>query len=255
MNISTISIAAILASLMISRLTLAADTPAKTINIVVVTGGHGFDEKEFPKLFAGLGDIPNIKVDKVDFKALKDEAELFDDISNWKYDVIVFYHMTQKITEKRRANFLALLDKGVGVVALHHCIGAFQDWPDYANIIGGKHFTKEGTIDGKKWPVSLWKDDVKMTVHVEADHPITAGIKDFTVIDESYKNQWHDPDATLLLSTVEATQDKQIAWAKTFRKANVCYIQLGHGPAIYTDPTFRQLVSQAIRWAAKPVQK
>ena len=240
--------AAVLAIFMGVFSTQARAAEAKTINIVVVTGGHGFDEKEFPKLFAGYPDI------KVDFKALKNEAEIFDDVSDWKYDVIVFYHMTQQMSEKRAANFLALLDKGVGVVALHHCIGAFQDWPEWRNIIGGKFFTKEGTVDGKKWAVSPWKDDVKMNVHIEAEHPITAGLKDFTVTDEAYKNQWHDPEAKLLLSTVEPLQDQQLAWAKTFHKANVCYIQLGHGPGIFTDPNYRQLVSQAIRWAATPAK-
>jgi len=244
MRILTLTIAAIVAALLLAHFAPAADPPAKKLNVVIVTGGHGFDTKAFPNLFAGYDDI------NFEYKDQKDDSELFEDISNWKYDVMVFYNMGQKISEKRQANFIKLMDQGVGVVALHHCIGAYQDWPEWPKIIGGKFFTKEGTIYGKNWPVSLWKDDVEMTVHVEADHPITAGVKDFAVTDESYKNQWHNPDAKLLLSTDEATQDKQLAWAKTYRKSNVCFIQLGHGPGIYSDANYRKLVSQAIRWAA-----
>ncbi len=47
----------------------------------------------------------------------KDESELFEDIGNWPYDVIVFYNLTQQISDQRRANFLALTDRGVGILA------------------------------------------------------------------------------------------------------------------------------------------
>jgi hypothetical protein len=37
--------------------------------------------------------------------------------------------MTQQISEKRQKNFLKLLDQGVGIVALHHTMGSFQQLP------------------------------------------------------------------------------------------------------------------------------
>ena len=45
-----------------------ADPPAKPIRAVVVTGGHGFDEKAFPKLFEGHPDIV------CEFKPQKDDS-------------------------------------------------------------------------------------------------------------------------------------------------------------------------------------
>ena len=82
------------------------------------------------------------------------------------------------------------------------------------------------------------------------DHPITAGLADFALRDESYHGLWIDPEATVLLTTDCATSDKPLAWCKTYAKAKTVCIQLGHGPAIFTDANYRRLVAQAIRWTA-----
>ncbi len=217
----------------------------KVLNVIVLVGGHGYEVKRLPALFDGYSDI------RATILTLKDDSEIFEDISGFKYDVIVTYNMTQKISEKRQKNLLALLDRGVGVVALHHSLANFQDWPEYAKIIGARFFTKPGEIDGQQYKVSGWKEGVEIKVHVEdADHPITKGLKDFVVKDETYINQWHDPSAKLLLSTDEKTNDKPLAWAKTYGRTRTAAMQLGHGPEIYTDPSYRQFVAQAIRWVA-----
>jgi type 1 glutamine amidotransferase len=222
----------------------AAEPAGKTINVVVVTGGHAYNEKNFPDWFSDLPDI------KVDYARQKDDSELFEDISDWKYDVIVLYNMGQKISEKRQQNFLKLLDKGVGVVALHHSIAAYQTWPEFARIIGGRHFTAPAEFDGKRWAKSTWKDDQELKIKVDdPNDPITKGIKDFQTRDEVYKGQWHDPSAKVLLSVDHPLCDAQIAWCKTYGHARTVYFQLGHGP-VYKNPVYRQFVAQAIHWAA-----
>lgn len=224
---------------------LAAEGSQKVINVVVLTGGHGYDVKRFPALFEGYDDIRFTIVEQ------KDHSEIFEDISDFRYDVIVMYNMTQRISPQRQANFLKLLEKGVGVVALHHSLACYQQWPEFARIIGAKFFLNEGEIDGVKYRKSGWKDNVKMKCRVEdPQHPISAGISDFEVEDETYNGQWHDPAAKVLLTTDEKTNDRPLAWCKTYSKARTCGIQLGHGPAIYTNPNYRKLVAQAIRWTA-----
>lgn len=227
------------------RATEATTKPARPLNIVVITGGHGFDQKAFPKLFDGYPDI------NTTFVALKAYTEIFDDVKDWKYDVIVFYNMTQIIPEDRRTNFLSLLDRGIGVVSLHHNIWAYQEWPEFAKIIGGKQFAKPSEFEGKTWPQSTYKHGVDIKVHVEdKDHPVTAGLSDFTIRDETYHGLWLDPDVKLLLTTDEPTSDRPLAWCKTYAKARTCCIQLGHGPDIFTDANYRRFVYQAIRWTA-----
>ncbi len=61
--------------------------PLDPIKVVVVTGGHDFEHDPFFKLFQGYSDIQYVEA------AQKDHSELFEDISNWDYDVIVLYNM------------------------------------------------------------------------------------------------------------------------------------------------------------------
>jgi type 1 glutamine amidotransferase len=102
----------------------STDKQKQSISVVVVTGGHGYEKQPFVQMFEEKEGLQCHQVE------LKDDSELFEDISNWNYDVIVFYNMTQTISPKRRENFLALLNRGVGVVALHHSLVSFRDWPN-----------------------------------------------------------------------------------------------------------------------------
>ena len=101
--------------------------------MVVLTGGHDFVKRDFSKLFQGYDDIT--------YKHLSQKAggEVFEDIADWPYDVIVLYNFNQQITPKQQKNFLKLLDKGVGLVILHHAIAAYDQWPLFAKISGVKY--------------------------------------------------------------------------------------------------------------------
>ena len=213
------------------------------IKIAVVTGGHDFAEKPFLSLFQGYDDIEFTHI------VLKDDSEIFEDIGQWPYDVLVLYNLTQKISEKRQQNFLKLLDKGVGVVVLHHAIASYSDWPEYRKIIGVKYYLKETVEDGVKHPACTYQHGLDMPIHIEdKGHPITQGLADFKANDETYKGSSFEPDNHVLLTSDHPSNDKAVAWTRTCRKANVCFIQLGHGDAIFADGNYRKLVVQAIRW-------
>jgi len=217
----------------------------KTIKVAVITGGHGFEQESFLKLFIGYKDIEYVHIPQLDHR------EIFEEISEWPYDVIVLYNMTQKISPKRQVNFVKLLGKGVGVVALHHSLGAFQNWPEFRKIIGGKYYLKDMVENGVTRKKSGYKHDVNFTVRVkDKEHPITRGMSDFAVNDETYKNFVFEPNNYVLLSTDEPSNDERICWVRGYGRAKVCYIQLGHGMSIYTDENYRRLVAQAIRWCA-----
>jgi len=215
------------------------------IKAVVVTGGHGFEKEPFFAVFDGCDDVEYTEARQ------QNHSEIFEDVSGWDYDVIVLYNMTQEISPKRRDNFVKLLDRGVGLVALHHCIGAFQGWGEYRKIIGGKYYLKEMTEEGVVHSKSTYKHDLDITVHVESPrHPITRDMKDFAIHDEAYKKSAFEKDNLVLLTTNHPASDKPLCWVRRYGKAKVCYLQLGHGPEAYANKNYRRLVSRAIRWCA-----
>jgi type 1 glutamine amidotransferase len=228
-----------------------ADTgrrPGEKMKVVVVTGGHAFERKPFFTLFEGYDDIEYVEAQQ------KDHSELFEDVSDWDYDVMVLFNMTQNISPKRQENFAKLVKGGVGVVALHHSMGAFQDWGEYRNIIGGKYYTKPTKEGGVTRKPSTYKHDVDFEVRVEnSRHPVTQGVRDFAVHDETYKNcgfEWDSRDNFLLLTTDHPTSDRQLGWVRRYGKGKVCFIMVGHGPSVYSNESYRRLIAQAIRWCA-----
>ena len=219
--------------------------PGEKIKALVVTGGHGFERKPFFTLFEGYDDIEYVEAQ------LKDHSEIFEDISEWDYDVIVFFNMTQKISPKRQENFTKLVKDGVGVLALHHCMGSYQEWPEYIKIIGGRYNLKASEQGGVKREASTYKHDADFTVHIEdTKHPITRGLSDFAVHDETYKKCSFEKDNHLLLTTNHPDSDTEIGWVRRYGSGKVCFIMTGHGPSVYAHPSYRQLVARAIRWSA-----
>lgn len=219
---------------------------AKKVRVVVVTGGHEFDHDPY---FAMLRQCPRLDVTEA---AQKDHSELFEDISNWNYDVIVLYNMTQNISPKRQANFVTLLkDKGVGLVVMHHAMGAFQDWEQYRQIAGTKYPLKPQDIDGVHYETGTYQHDVDLPVKVaDSKHAITRGMKDFEIHDEAYKGCWFAKDNRVLLTVDHPLNNKPVAWTRTFGKARVFTIQFGHDAKAYANPNLGQLVIRGIHWTA-----
>jgi len=224
----------------------AEGAAAKKINVVILTGGHGYDQKPFLAMFDAMSGITYKHVDQ------KAGGEVFDNIDDWKYDVIVLYNFNQKMTDPQAGNFLKLMDKGVGLVILHHAIAAYPNWPEFRKILGGRYYLKdEVDSDGTKHARCQYKHGVDMKVHVEDPAcPVAAGVSDFTIHDETYKGYTVDPQVKVFLTTDDPTSEKAVGWTNTYRKANVCYLELGHDAKAYASKEMQTLYAQAIKWAA-----
>jgi type 1 glutamine amidotransferase len=224
----------------------AAEQPAQAgkVKALLVTGGHGYDHDAFMKIF----DAEDLAVTPADPKL---GSGVFDTIDDWKYDTVLLYNFSQPINEKQQANFRKLLEKGVGLFILHHASAAYPDWPEYEAIMGGRFHLKEAEVNGVKRPASGARGDVDFKVHVEdPGHPITRGLADFDVHDETYCKCYISPKVHVLLTTDEKSSDRAVAWGQAYGKARVFYLQLGHDNRTYTNKSFRTLVAQGLRWTA-----
>lgn len=219
---------------------------AGQIRVLVVTGGHGFDRPEFFRMFE---QNPDISFEAVEHpkahEALRPEAAA-------RYDVIALYDMWQPIAEEARSNFVARLQEGKGLVVLHHALASYQQWPEYERIIGGKYVLPPPQGSTNRHAASTYQHDLDFRVRIaDATHPVTRGVMDFDIHDETYGGFVVAADVHKLLTTDHPTSTPTIGWAKTYSNARVVYLQLGHDKHAFAHPQYRRLLAQAIRWTAK----
>ena len=149
-------------------------------------------------------------------------------------------------------------------------------WPEWAEIVGGQFLYQPMASRGKELPDSGYRLDVRHTVTPVLDHPITAGIEPFDLVDELYLAPVFEDSITPLFrsdyefvdsnfySASRALEGKLndregwthppgsnvVGWLKTYEKSPIVYLQFGDGPTAYGDEMFRRVLGNAIRWAA-----
>lgn len=223
---------------------LLAENPSSPIRILVITGGHDYQKEPFNKMLASLGE--NITFQVAELPAAFD---MFLPQNRDKYDVLVFYHMWQEITDAQAKAFSECISNGKPLVVLHHSICAFDDWPEYFKIVGGKYFHKLTIVDGKEYPACTYIHDVHFRVKIsDTKHPVTAGLNDFDIFDETYKGYYVEPGVKILLTTDEPSSNQTIGWTKKYGKARVVTLQSGHDVPTFENPNFRKLLRQSIEW-------
>ena len=240
-----------LASVLLILITIfngsAVIPPAQSIRILVVTGNHAYKVEQFNQMLASLGE--NISYQVVELPAA---YEMFSPQNRNKYDVLVFYHMWQKITEEQKKDFADCIKQGKPLVALHHSICAYDDWPEYFDIIGGKYFHKPTIVKGKEYQPCSYIHDLHFKVIIsDPKHPVTKGIMDFDIFDETYKGYYVEEGVTPLLTTAETSSTPVIGWTKKYGKAQVVTLQGGHDAPTFENPNFRKLLKQSVEWVYK----
>jgi len=204
----------------------------KKLNVIVITGGHTqfYSQADLMKVFDASAFIATLSLQSVG-------GEAFENIDNWKYDVIVFFNANQKIADRQQQNLLKLTDKGVGIAVLHHACLAYKEWTEYARIIG-----VAPEVPGAK-------QNVRYRVHVaDPRHPITQGIQDYELTGETFSSLRTDPLNHILLTTNEPSSSKIIGWTRTYRNSRVFYIQNGHDSSAFSNPAYKTIVQRAVRW-------
>src|SRR5207245_1252022 len=104
----------------------------------------------------------------------------------WSLVVGIWCFSTAAFAADPAAKINVLVVKGSGWVVLHHALVSYQHWPEYEKIIGGRYPEAEGK-SGVVTAETGYQHDVEIPVLIVAkEHPVTAGLKDFTIHDEIY---------------------------------------------------------------------
>ena len=207
----------------------AASLLAQPLRVQLVTGGHDH-EPSFYALFDNQGFTTNVKP----------HPQAFTTDFRRNTDVLVLYDMIKTgMDESKRARLREFAEAGKGIVILHHAICSHTDWPWWFEEVAGGLYTEKSTF----------LHDETLPIKVKKEHPITKGLQEFVIHDETYKNLWISPKVDVLLTTTNPTSDGPVAWISPYAKSRVVFIQLGHGAEAHRNPNYQRLVKQAILWA------
>ncbi|MBI3682957.1 MAG: ThuA domain-containing protein [Acidobacteria bacterium] len=211
--------------------------PGGGVRALVVTGGHDH-EASFYSLFEGYKDLrATVSPHPIAFRG--DPGQ--------RYDVLVLYDMAQEIGEAQKKNLRAFVESGKGLVVLHHALADYNGWAWWhREVVGGRYLLEP---DGER-PKSAFKHDEWIRATPVGEHPVLKGVSPMLLFDETYKHMEISPQAKVLLKTDNPTSDGPLAWISPYAKSRVVVIQLGHGREAHMHPGYRQLVRNAVMWAA-----
>lgn len=148
----------------------------------------------------------------------------------------------------REDAFVRYVREGGGAIFYHAGGCSFYGWSDYFAISIGRWGSK--TEHGQIGPAKVHCSNTK--------HPITKGLKDFTLADEIWVNTEISPSATELgwVQKIDAdgkeTNEKIPAiFANTLGAGRSFYTILGHDEKILANAGLQELLIRAARWAGR----
>lgn len=169
-------------------------------------------------------------------------------------DAVFFLgHRDVPIDEQQKADLLTFVrDDGRGFVGAHTALTAFDGWPAFGELLGGRY-------DGHPW-----NDTTGTIVNEGSDFPATKHFpKTFVFADEFYQPKAFSRANARVLLHLDLSKmpphpdlhvsggDFAIAWAKTYGKGRVFYSSLGHDAATWDNRDVGQMYLEAIKWALR----
>ena len=216
----------------------------QSIRVAVVNGGHSFNVVEFHDLFGRLSGI------QAYIQHMDDFATSSLRVRN-NYDVILFYTMlldgpTDDGLEWYQGKPKSVLENlgqtDQGIFILHHSILAYRNWPIWGEIVGFDDLTHDVAMNQE------------ISVQVTSPrHPITSGLSDWQMADETCNMKIPLPDSEILLTTDHPKSMKVLAWVRRYQKSRVFCFQSGHDSQAWQNQNFVTVLQRGIQWCAKKI--
>jgi type 1 glutamine amidotransferase len=212
------------------------------VEVLLVTGvdyaGHHWKETG-PAMRDVLEKDKRIEVRLVEDPEFLSSPAIFD------YDVVVvhFKNYFPFVRDKQvRENLAKFVKQGKGLVLIHLACGAFENWPEFANLAGK-------TYDHSKAHDPRGPFTVKI---VQPQHPAVRGMHDFKADDELYFCTVGDrPVDVLATARSKVThKDEPMAFAFEYGKGRVFHTPLCHDVKAVQMSGVAELLRRGCLWSA-----
>jgi len=210
------------------------------ICVAVLVENHEYDVISFQRMLESFTDC----------ECFVQPLDLFvrDSVNRERYETVLYYNMNIPQPEAdsplRKYMEQRLGETSQGIILVHHALLSFKHWDLYTEVSGVSVRLEDGLF--------RYYQNQKVEVHVvDKTNPITAGLQDFTLTDETYIiGEPDQPGNQILLTCTCDVGIKNIAWARRYRNSRVFATASGHDNKVYSDDNFRKLLHNAIRWTA-----
>ena len=210
---------------------LVAANADKKIKVMFLRGGGVHDWRNCTPILASVLEKTN------DFEVTF--TENLDDLKERikQFDIIIQYTTGMQLTKEQEKGLCDFIQNGGGYVGIHSASDSFKNADRYWEMLGGR-FAGHG---GGKYTVYIY----------DRDHPITKGMRDFEIQDETYSHNYHRNAQMRSLTRMNRGNERQsMSWVSSYGKGRVFYTGNGHGREAWTNPHFQRLVVRAAYWAA-----
>jgi uncharacterized protein len=172
------------------------------------------------------------------------------------YAAVMFFTTGElPMSDAQKAALLAFVRSGRGFLGVHSATDTFYKWPEYRKLIGG-YFNEHP-----------WHQKVTIDV-ADPGNPLVGFLApSFAISDEIYQIRDFDAQASRVLLRLDPKsvdleaknvhrQDYgwPLAWTRSFGRGRVFYTALGHEEAVWRDPRYQQMLTNAILWTMRRTQ-
>jgi uncharacterized protein len=169
------------------------------------------------------------------------------------YAAVIFFTTGElPMSDAQKGALLAFVRSGGGFIGVHSATDTFYLWPEYGKLIGG-YFNEHP-----------WRQKVTVDV-ADPGNPLVAFLApSFAISDEIYQiRDFEAASSRILLRLDPASVDLDaqnvhrqdygwpLAWTRSFGRGRVFYTALGHEEAVWRDPRYQQMLTNAILWTIR----
>ncbi|MBN1797716.1 MAG: ThuA domain-containing protein [Spirochaetales bacterium] len=201
------------------------------------TGYHDF--KVLGPVFEGFLTAAGFSI------TLSEDPDLFLPENIKIFDVIVCYMNKTKITKKQEQGLLQSIigspwgstGRPKGFVGIHIACCSFEESQAYHKMLGCRLLAHPKMGERYRFKIN------------NPRHPVVAGLKDFSLIEELYLLELYPPFETLMTCDFQGFT-RPITWIKPYGMGRVFYTSLGHSTEQLTNEYFQKMVINAVNWSA-----